>query len=592
VVIGEKSTQLESEQGGYFSGYVDNARAGDRYRFRLGDGEVYPDPASRFQPEGPHGPSETVDPSGFRWTDPDWEGIPLERAVIYEMHVGTFTQEGTWASAARQLPALRDTGITVIEVMPVADFSGRWGWGYDGVNLYAPTRLYGRPDDFRAFVDAAHQHGIAVILDVVYNHVGADGNYLGSFAKNYFSSKHTTDWGDAINFDGPGCQAVREYFVQNAGYWVDEFHLDGLRLDATQSIFDDSEPHVLAEITAQVRKAARGRHTIVVAENEPQHTRLVLPPDRGGFGMDALWNDDLHHSAIVALTSHNDAYYTDHKGRAQEFVSAFKYGYLYQGQRYKWQKNRRGTPTFGLPPAAFVCFIENHDQVANTARGDRLGRMTAPGLLRAMTTAILLGPGTPMLFQGQEFGSTKTFQYFADVPEHLSQLVRDGRREFLEQWRSIATPEMIATLPDPCAQETFECCKLDHSERQKNASVYALHTDLLKLRREDPVFSRWHQVRYDGAVLGEHAFLLRAFGGDDGDRLMLFNFGRDLHLDPAPEPLLAPPEESEWAILFSTESPRYDGTGTAPPDSEDNWRLPGWAALVLHPQRRKEQKEK
>lgn len=554
---------------------------GTDYRYRLDGGDGYPDPASRFQPEGPHGPSRVIDPDAFQWTDREWAGVPIERAVIYEMHIGTFTPEGTWAAAEALLPQLAETGITVLEVMPVSDFAGNWGWGYDGVNLFAPTRLYGTPDDFRRFVNRAHALGLAVILDVVYNHFGANGNYIGEFSADYFHKKHLTDWGDAINFDGENCGPVREFFLANAGYWIDEFHLDGLRIDATQNIYDDTEPHILLEITRRVRQAAEGRTTLVIGENEPQETRLLRPVEQGGFAMDALWNDDLHHSAVVALTAHNEAYYTDYRGHAQEFVSAAKYGYLYQGQRYRWQKKRRGHPTFGIPPHAFITFIENHDQVANSPHGDRMTRLTSPDLLRAMTGLILLGPGTPMLFQGQEFGSTRRFQYFADVPPDLAKLVGEGRREFLAQWRSIRMPEMLSRLDDPTAPDAFYRSKLDHSQRDE--PLVALHRDFLKVRREDPVLSNWSSVRYDGAVLDRNAFVLRAFSAAYGDRLLVFNLGRDLHLDPAPEPLLGPPEGSDWAVLVSTEHPTYGGRGTPPLDSDENWRIPGESAVVLIP---------
>jgi maltooligosyltrehalose trehalohydrolase len=575
---------LDREAGGFFSGLFSGIGDGVRYKYRLDGKDEYPDPVSRFQPEGPHGPSQIVNADSFVWSDAGWAGLDLEGQAIYELHVGTFTREGTYASAIRELPRLAELGITVLEVMPLADFSGQFGWGYDGVNLFAPTRLYGTPDDLRRFVDTAHSLGMGVILDVVYNHVGADGNYLRKFSPDYFSRKHTTDWGDAINFDGPNNGPVRDFFTSNARYWIDEFHMDGLRLDATQNVYDDSEPHILACITAAVREAARGRSTIVIAENEPQETRLVRPPASGGYGMDGLWNDDLHHSAMVALTGHNEAYYTDYLGAPQEFVSAAKYGYLYQGQWYKWQKKRRGTPSFGIAPSAFVTFIQNHDQVANSARGYRIHKETTPGLLRAMTTLLLLGPGTPMLFQGQEFASSAPFQYFADCADDLKELVRKGRKKFVSQWRSIRMPEMLECLDDPCSRAAFERCKLDHSERESHAPIYALHVDLLRLKRADPVLRHWRPGRYDGAVLGENAFVLRSFG-EDGDRLMVVNLGRDLQLNPAPEPLLAPPEGRRWAVLFSTEHPAYGGCGTAPldTDTEDNWRIPGHAAVVLQP---------
>src|SRR5438093_3069995 len=321
-VDGGTVTPLDAEQGGYFSGIVD-AWTGVRYRFRLDEGERgYPDPASRFQPEGPHGPSEIINPRAFEWSDVAWSGVPLQGQVIYELHVGTFTREGTWAAAEAELPELAHGGITVVEVMPVAEFEGRFGWGYDGVDLFAPTRLYGRPDDLRRFVDRAHALGIGVILDVVYNHLGPTGNYLRNFAPAYFTDRYENEWGDAINFDGPDAAPVREFFIANAGYWIDEFHFDGLRLDATQQIFDSSQENIMTAIGQRIRDAACERSTIVVAENEPQDTRLVRPAPEGGYGMDALWNDDFHHSAMVALTGRGEAYYSDTYAEPQEIGRA------------------------------------------------------------------------------------------------------------------------------------------------------------------------------------------------------------------------------------------------------------------------------
>jgi maltooligosyltrehalose trehalohydrolase len=576
---------LQSEGNDYFSGRVLQARPGTLYRYRLdGEATAYPDPASRFQPQGPHGPSEVIDPSVFPWADQHWQGCGLEGQVIYEMHLGTFTREGTYEAATRQFPALADLGITVVEIMPVAEFPGRFGWGYDGVDLFAPTRLYGRPDDLRRFVDRAHAAGLGVILDVVYNHVGPDGNYLKEFSKDYFTDRYKNEWGEAINFDGPDAGPVREFFLANAGYWIDEFHFDGLRLDATQQIFDRSGEHILAAITRRAWEKARGRATLLVAENEPQEVKLVRPLDQGGYGLDGLWNDDFHHSATVILSGHNEAYYTDYLGTPQEFISVAKWGYLYQGQRFKWQKKRRGTPTFGLKPATFITFIQNHDQVANSARGLRCHLLASPGRYRAMTALMLLLPGTPMLFQGQEFTASSPFVFFADHNKELARLVRTGRAKFLSQCLSIAQPEMQALLPDPGDPSTFERCKLDFSERARHGEAYALHHDLLRLRRNDPVFRTARIHGLDGAVLGREAFVLRYFGGPDGDRLLMVNFGRDLLLDPAPEPLLAPPEGKRWKTLWSSEDPRYGGQGTPPPETEENWRLPGQAAVVLRPE--------
>src|SRR2546423_3969476 len=336
---------LEAEGGGYFSALAPELGDGALYRFRL-DGEdyLYPDPASRFQPEGPHGPSRVVDPSRFLWTDGGGRGASLKGQVVYELPVGAFTREGTLEAGARELSALAELGVTCVELMPVADFPGRFGWGYDGVNLFAPTRLYGEPDDLRRFVNEAHRLRLAVILDVVYNHFGPDGNYLRQFSEDYFTDRYQTEWGEAINFDGQNSEHVREFFLANVRYWVEEFHMDGLRLDATQSIYDYSGDYIIAAFAREARAAAGARAALVIAENESQEARFVRPLERGGPRLDRLWDDHFHHSAMVGLTGRSEAYYTDYKGKPQEVVSAVKSGFLYQGQRYKWQRRRRGTP--------------------------------------------------------------------------------------------------------------------------------------------------------------------------------------------------------------------------------------------------------
>ena len=575
---------LQKERNGYFSGVGKHILPGERYKYALDGGEAYPDPASRYQPTGPHGFSQVVDPASFGWSDAAWPGVKLQGQVIYELHLGTFTQGGTWASAAEKLEYLRATGITLIEVMPVADFPGRFGWGYDGVQPFAPASIYGTPEDMRAFVDRAHAHGLSVILDVVYNHLGPDGNYFSKFSPFYFTDKHKTDWGQAINFDGEESGPVRELCRANAAYWIREFHLDGLRLDATQDIHDDSEPHIIAEIGRDARQAAGTRSIVLVGENEPQKNCLLKPLTEGGYNLDALWNDDYHHTANVALTSRADAYYTDYRGTPQEFVSAFKYGYLYQGQWYRWQEQRRGSPTLGLPRPAMVTFIQNHDQVANSARGQRVHQLSSPSAYKAVTAATLLSPGTPMLFQGQEFASSSRFLFFADHKPELAELIEKGRLEFLAQWRSLGLPEMRRCFDIPAAVSTFEQCKLDHSEVQKHSEMYALHRDLLKVRREDPVVSRQGADGIDGAVLSHSCFLVRFFSpGFERDRLLLVNLGVDLDLNPAPEPLLAPPELTEWGTLWSSEAPEYGGCGTAQLDTNENWKIPGLAAVLLHP---------
>ena len=574
---------LTREDGGYFSGTAE-AGAGALYRFRINDAEnFHPDPASRFQPQGPHGPSCIVDPTQFKWTDEKWRGVKMRGQIVYEMHIGTFTPEGTWRAAAEQLAELARIGITVIEMMPIADFPGNFGWGYDGVDLFAPTRLYGTPDDLRAFVDRAHSLGLAVILDVVYNHFGPDGNYLAVYSDDYLTRENENDWGDSINFDGANSGPVREFFITNGRYWIDEFHFDGFRFDATQSIYDKSDEYIVGAIGRAARQTAGKRSLILIAENESQETKLVRPRSEGGDDLDGLLNDDFHHSAVVALTGLREAYYTDYLGSPQEFISAAKYGYLFQGQPYSWQEAPRGTPTFKASPEAFVAFIENHDQVANTAAGERLRFQTSPGRYRAMTALLLLGPWTPMLFQGQEFGASSPFIFFTDVGDGpMREAIRKGRFQFLAQFPSLAANEVQKRLPVPSDPKVFASCKLDFSERKKNKEFYDLHVDLLRLRRED---SRFHEQRLggvDGAVLGPASFVLRYFSkGNSNDRLLVVNFGERRVLTPAPEPLLAPPLGLEWETLWSSESVSYGGPGVVTVARQDGWTLPAEATIAL-----------
>ena len=585
---GEPELALEAEGGGYFSGVSRQASAGTRYLLRLDDDErLYPDPASRFQPEGPFGPSEVVDPRLYEWADRSWPGVTAEGQVIYELHVGTFTPEGDLKSATAQLGELARIGVTVIELMPLADFAGRFGWGYDGVNLFAPSRLYGAPDDLRRFVDRAHGLGVGVILDVVYNHLGPSGNFLPRFAADYFSNRSATDWGEPINFDGENAGPVREFYVANAACWIAEYHLDGLRFDATQNIYDDERagPHILAEIAAAARAAAGARSVYLVAENEPQEVRAVRSPQDGGFGLDALWNDDFHHAARVALTGRSDGYYTDYRGRPQEFVSAAKHGYLYQGQRYSERGEGRGTPTLGLRPQNFIGYLQNHDQIANSATAERAHQLSSPGSFRAMTALLLLGPWTPMLFQGQEFGASAPFHFFADHEPALAELVQKGRIASLLQFPNMADPAAQAGLAPPHALETFRRCKLDLSERERHAPTYRLHQDLLAVRRESELIRCARSGAVDGAVLGDEAFLLRYLGPGAGDRLLIVNLGANLRLDVAPEPLLAPPEGAQWRLRWHSENPAYGGAGVASFSADEAWRLPARCAMLLAPER-------
>jgi maltooligosyltrehalose trehalohydrolase len=576
----ERIAPLDREPDGYFSAVVDDVSAGDCYWYQLDGERRRPDPFSRFQPSGPHGPSAIVDPSAFRWSDDAWKGISSAAQVLYELHVGTFTREGTWAAAAQRLTHLRAVGITAIEMMPVADFAGRWGWGYDGVNLYAPTHLYGDPDDLRRFIDRAHAIGIGVILDVVYNHLGPSGNYLSEFSRDYFTNKYSNDWGESLNFEGP--RGARELFVQNAAYWIDEYHFDGLRLDATQDIHDGSPEHVVAELTRAARTAAGARRILVVAENETQDARVVRDPAHGGYGVDAFLNDDYHHCAAVALTGHREAYYSDYTGSPQEFVSSVKYGFLYQGQYYSWQKKHRGSAGLDLPHTAFVHFLENHDQVANSALGKRLHQLSSAGRYRALTALTLLGPATPLLFQGQEFGSSAPFLFFADHDGDLREAIRAGRREFLSQFPSIR--DSGVALPAPDDPETFGRCKLDWSEAESNVETLALHRDLLTIRRTDPVVSAAAASHIDGAVLTPHAFVLRYNPGARDDRLLVVNLGTDSDLTSLGEPLLAPPAGARWSLQWSSDDVKYGGSGAAPLETEPVWRLNAESAVLLRPE--------
>lgn len=577
---------LLPESEGYFSRFVPGIGAGTLYGYRLdGSDQLYPDPASRHQPQGPHGPSAVIDPDAYSWGDSAWPGVRLPGQVIYEMHIGTFTPRGTWEAATAEIPRLAELGVTLLEVMPVAEFDGRFGWGYDGVDLFAPTQAYGTPDDFRRFVDTAHQHGLGVMLDVVYNHFGPSGNYIGQFSDKFRSQRHSTEWGDAINFDGEDSRPVREFFISNAGYWVDEYHIDGLRLDAVQAIVDDSRDHVVAAIVRRVREAAAGRDTLVIIENERQDARMLRPVEQGGCGVDAAWNDDFHHSARVAATGRSEYYYGDYRGTPQELISAVKFGYLYQGQWNSRQGHVRGWPALDLPGPQFVVFLQNHDQVGNSAHGWRVHRTTSPGRHRALTALLLLSPGTPLLFQGQEFSASSQFLYFADHPdEELGRLVRTGRHNFMRNFRSLAGPDADACLADPGAEAAFQQSKLELSERESNAACYRLHGDLLRLRRQDQVFAAQRADRIHGAVLGPEALALRYVGNAGDDRLLIVNLGADLRWTPAAEPLLAPPADSTWRLLWSSENPCYEGSGMGLLDPQD-CVFPGHAAVVFaaHP---------
>ena len=562
---------------GYFEA-VHPARAGSRYRYRTDGGESYPDPASRFQPDGPHGSSEVVDPAAFRWSDAAWRGLSRRGQVLYELHVGAFSEEGTYAGVVQRLAELKELGVTALELMPLNTFPGRFNWGYDGVGLFAPCAVYGRPDDLRKLIDAAHALGMGVLLDVVYNHLGPDGNYLGKFSAAYFTDRYPHEWGEPPNLDGEDSGPVRGFFVENAARWISEYHFDGLRIDATQNLFDASERNILAELSVQTRKAAAGRDLLLIAENEPQDFRCVEPLSRGGYGLDQLWVDDFHHSARVAMTGRAEAYFQDYRGTARELLACALRNSLYQGQYYAWQKKARGTPLRRLGAEQVVFFLQNHDQVANALRGERMSLLAAPSKVRALTVFSLLLPQTPLLFMGQEGGARTPFHFFSDAQGPLAEVVRKGREHALSRFPSARAAIEREGFRISTGEDAFLASKLRASD--VDPGMLALHKTLLRLRREDPCFAAQDLSRLEGAVLGEDALLLR-YLGDDGDRLLVLNLGAELRLAPSPEPLLAPSPGMAWEAVLSSEDARFGGMGGDLPDVDGPWALPGHVALVF-----------
>jgi maltooligosyltrehalose trehalohydrolase len=572
---------LTSLKDGYFGSLIEGVGAGARYRFRLDGGPAVPDLASRCQPDGNDGASMVVDPT-FDWTDSGWTGVSRQDAVLYELHIGTFTPEGTWAAAAEKLPLLKALGVTILQVMPVGTFKGKFGWGYDVTLPYAPFAPYGTPHDMRRFVDQAHAEGLGVILDVVYNHVGM-GDHFRHYGDHWFSRDADTEWGASFNYDGPHNRAVRGYICGNAAYWIEEFHLDGLRIDAAQALHDKSAVHILTELTAAARAAAGKRSIYVHVENQPQERLMIKSPEAGGHGVDSMLNDDFQHAVRVAATGHDDYYYRDYRGTPQELVSALKYGFLYQGQRSDMRDKAYGTPNLDTPPEHFVHFLENHDQVANSARGFRLPALMSPARLRAVTALLLLGPQTPCLFQGQEWGPANPFLYFMALEGDEAAAVAEGRHKSLSNFPGVGDPAMQVLLADPADPKTFNASKLDWSERERHAQLVRLHTDLLKLRRELPGLRQsTPDRRIDGAVIGDAALLMRyRTSTPDQDLMLMLNLGRDLQLGVVAEPLLAPPDGHGWQLHWSSEHPEYDGAGRRPADPERFWILPGDCALLF-----------
>jgi maltooligosyltrehalose trehalohydrolase len=507
-----ESFAMEKDTEGFFQLRLKAARLGDLYRFRVDGKGPWPDPASRYQPQGVHGPSQLVDPAVFSWTDEAWEGIRLETLVLYELHIGTFTPEGTFTAAVERLPILRDLGVTAIELMPVADFAGSRNWGYDGVALFAPARCYGTPDDLRRLVDAAHRLGLAVHLDVVYNHLGPDGSYLPAFSPFFFSQKHHSPWGAGINFDGPGSNIVRRFFIENALHWIHEYHLDGLRLDATHAILDESPKHFLAQLTEAVETSMQGhrRRVLVIAEDHRNLSVMATPRSAGGWGLDATWADDLHHELHRCVTGEGDGYFADFTGTADDIAATIRQGWFYCGQYAPYFGSERGSDPSRLPLSAFVVCIQNHDQVGNRALGERLNHLIDLASYRAVSVLLLLAPEVPLLFMGQEWASSSPFQYFTDHFPKLGQLVTEGRRREFARFAAFSDPAAREKIPDPQAPSTFARSHLNWREAEvsPHAGVQRLYKALLDLRSSGPALKDCSRAGFEIAPLGENGLLL------------------------------------------------------------------------------------
>ena len=462
-----------------------HVRPGDRYAYSIDEGDPRPDPASRYQPGGVHGWSEVVDPSTFRWTDAGWRGVDPHRAVIYELHVGTFTPEGTFQAAIAKLPHLKALGVTAIELMPLADFAGRRNWGYDGVALFAPSRAYGRPDDLRSLVDAAHAAGVAVLVDVVYNHLGPEGAYLPSFSRQFLTPTHQTPWGDAVNLDARGSDVVRRLIADNALHWIHEYHADGLRLDATHALIDASDRPFVAELVEAVHAAA-DPPPLIYAEDCRNLAMLVEEPSRGGWGLDGVWADDFHHIVRRMLAGDEHSYYVDYTGDASELAETLRHGWLYTGQMSRHHQAPRGTSAAAVEMRKSVVCIQNHDQVGNRALGDRLHHGVDPAAWRAAVAVLLTAPMTPLLFMGQEWAASTPFQFFTDFEPGLGRSVGEGRRQEFQAFPEFASPSAADRIPDPQADATFITSRLDWEELHAPVHTAALnlHRALLQLRRD------------------------------------------------------------------------------------------------------------
>jgi maltooligosyltrehalose trehalohydrolase len=553
---------LTKDQDGFFVGWTDRLPIGGKYGFEI-DGEngggpypyrSYPDPASRFQFGGVDGGSEVIDPSRFPWTDQSWQGIDRDQAIIYELHVGTFSPEGTFEGVTKRLAELADLGVTAVQLLPVNDFPGRWNWGYDGVSLFAPARCYGRPHDLRRLVDEAHSLGMAVLLDVVYNHFGPDGNYTGQFSPHYVRPDRSTPWGPAINLGGEHSAMVREFFFENARMWIHEYHFDGFRLDATHAFVDDGSRPFLEEFSEVVRASCPDRKLILIAEDHRNLDTIIRPASEGGWNFDGVWSDDFHHQMRRHLTGDSDGVFQDFSGTMPDIATTINRGWFFTGEHSAYREQDRGTDPSGISPQRFVFCLQNHDRVGNRAGGRRLNHDVDLATYRAATVALLCSPETPMLFMGQEWAASSPFFYFTDHNEELGRLVREGRVREFAKYSDFTDPARLATIPDPQLESTFLSSKLDLAERyhEPHASILRLYRALLRLRRDEATFRTRGHIAYplggDGIAI-HHAI-------DSGSELVaIIRFEGSGPLSFGCYPEVAPQPTPE--AILTTEDPTF-----------------------------------
>jgi maltooligosyltrehalose trehalohydrolase len=554
---GAKGTHaLRRGERGVFESVVKGAAAGDDYVYVLDGGAERPDPVSRHQPEGVHGPSRVVDPHAFRWSDHSWSGLEMPELVIYELHVGTFTEEGTFEGVIGELDRLKALGVTAIELMPVSQFPGERNWGYDGAHHYAPQHSYGGPDGLRRLIDAAHDRKIGVILDVVYNHLGPEGNYLGEFGP-YFTDTYHTPWGSAINYDGSGSDEVRRWAIDNALYWTVEFHMDGLRLDAVHGIYDFSAKHLLREMADAVREEAAllGREVVVIAESDLNDPRLIEPVAAGGFALHGQWSDDFHHAVHAALTGERAGYYEGF-GRIADIAKAIDRRFVYNGTYSPFRQRRHGAPAEHVPSDRFVISIQNHDQVGNRAHGERLSELLDFGALKIAASLMLMSPYVPLLFMGEEYGETNPFLYFVSHSDpELVNAVREGRRREFEAFA------WEGDVPDPQAVETFSRSRPDRARRQSKPGqqLEALYTDLLHIRASEPALRAGNTTTRVASDEEDRCLVVELSSLEGKDLVALYN------LSDEPRQLrIANAKPGSWALQFATSDQRYGGRGGAP----------------------------